>query len=343
MLNDNQSNSTEYFKVVKTNIVNGGIAHDEIDFSSINYNGKTIIVLCGNNTKNPIKAGAYSTHCLYWSKQYEDISNVTSYSIFYPSIQPLSNNLIPNPALDYGFLADNLFDPVLYKNGKVQPVNDVINSFGDITFFGHSVGGFVMNELMEKLTTKLRNEHFSEADIQNVYSHITFISYSPFALVEYPIKAIYIAPVYDSVGSTKLVYNHMTSKDNFIASTPNIDTKHICGFNELTNVDFAQTYNNYTNAEDAIYFRNENTLIAVPNLLYFDGISEDHNLAGVIHYNSECPYKTNAGRIATDFCDTVFKYSIETPRENFSTEQLFNQVTNDLHQSQEINQMNKEF
>ena len=52
MLNDNQSNSTEYFKVVKTNIVNNGISHDEIDFSSVNYNGKTIIVLSGNNTKN---------------------------------------------------------------------------------------------------------------------------------------------------------------------------------------------------------------------------------------------------------------------------------------------------
>ena len=334
--------ANEGFRLIKSQIQNGQVAFEEQDISAIDLKKKSVVVLCGNNTKHPIRAAAYTNYSFNWLDQYKDKEKVTVYSIFYPNEQPLLLSLQQNPCIRYGELARIMFEPLLEQNGSIQSVADISKDFGDITFFGHSAGGFVMNELMFELGSMLKERGFSDEDINKIYSSIVFVGYSPFSLVDAPINSVYIAPVYDTVGSTKLVYDRMILNQNLISSNPNLDISKICKFRASSYSSFFKLYETAIQDEDSLYFVDKKSLISTPNLLFFDGLKEDHNLAGIIDYPAEHPHKTKAGRHTTNFMHIVFNYCLSTEREKFSTIDLFNQVAPNSEQASEQGNKNKE-
>ena len=324
----------ECFGLVKTQLLDGKPQSEEQNISLIDLkNKKSIVNLCGNNTKNPIKAGTYANYGFGWLNEYENKSEVTAYSVYYPSEQPLFVSLQPNPSLNYAELARIMFEPIIFNDEKLQSTKNISEELGNVTFFGHSAGGFVMNELMFHLGAMLKEQGFSDDDLNKIYSSIVFVGYSPYALIDAPINSIYVAPIYDSVGSTKLVYDRMIQNKNVISSKPEFDISNICKFRASSYSSFFKLYETAIKDENSIYFVDEKSLVSTPNLLFYDGLKEDHNLAGVIDYPGKHPYKTDAGTQTTKFLHTVFNYCLSTKRNKFSVNDLFYQVV----QSQQPN------
>lgn len=334
--------ANECFGLVKSKIENNEIKSEEVEIKSIDTRKKSIIVLCGNNTKDPMRAGNYTNYCFNWLDNDKDKSKTTAYSIFYPKEQPLFVSLKPNPNLDYEGLAKILFEQIISQNGSTRPLKDISESIGNVTFFGHSAGGFVMNELMFHLGSMLKKRNFSDKDINEIYSNVVFVAYSPFALVDAPINSIYVAPIYDSVGSTKLVYDKMIQNKNVISSNPKFDVSSICKFRASSYSSFFKLYETAIRDEDTLYFVDDKSLISTPNLLFFDGLKEDHNLAGVIKYSKEHPHKTSAGRLTTKFLSDVLNYSVSTKRDKFSIIDLYNHVVKPSQPTDEQDSKNKE-
>ena len=330
------------FRLIKSQNEDGQIKSEEADISAIDLSKKSIVVLCGNNTKDPMRAANYTTYCLNWLENKKTKSSVTAYSIFYPSEQPLLVSLQPNPSLDYAELAKILFEQTISTNGATNSVEDISKKLGNTTFFGHSAGGFVMNELMFYLGSMLKDKGFSDEDINKLYSKIVFIAYSPYALVDAPINSVYVAPIYDSIGSTKLVYDKMIQNKNVISSNPKFDISSVCKFRASSYSSFFKLYETAIKNEDALYFIDNKSLVATPNLLFNDGFKEDHNLAGVINYPGEHPYKTKAGKLTTEFLSKVFNYSLSTERNKFSVNDLYEQVVQSQQTSDEQVKANKE-
>ena len=314
----------ECFGLVKTQLLDGKPQSEELNISSIDLkNKKSVVVLCGNNTKNPMKAAAYTNYYFGWINEFEDKSKVSAYSVYYPSEQPLFVSLHPNPSLNYAELARIMFDPIIFDGENPQSVKNISEQLGDVTFFGHSAGGFVMNELMFHLGARLKEQGFSDEDINKIYSSIVFVGYSPYALVDAPINSIYVAPIYDSVGSTKLVYDRMIQNKGVISSKPEFDISNTCKFRASSYSSFFKLYETAIKNENSIYFVDNKSLIATPNLLFYDGLKEDHNLAGVIDYPGPHPYKTEAGIHTTEFLHKVFNYCLSTERNRFSVNDIY--------------------
>lgn len=298
----------------------------KIDPSAINFNEKSIIILCGNNSRSQRRAEFYAHLCRNWLEDCQSYTKFSTYSIYYPNTQPLFNE-DPNLKLDYKGLAYEIFGQVIYKNNQVLPVEQIKNNLSQVIFFGHSAGGLVMNELMHYLGEMLSNADLSKADIKQIYKSIVFIAYAPYSLVKAPINTVYIAPIYDTVGSTKLVYSKIIKSKSFISSNPNVD---ILGENKLSTkctVQFIKKYKKAMNKNNTLYYSNQNTLIATPNLLYYDGKKEDHNFAGVVIYPIKNPYQTDAGRLTAQFLSSTLKYCLSTNRENFNINDLYEQTT----------------
>ena len=334
--------ANECFGLVKSLIEDNEIKSEQIDTESIDLKRKSIVVLCGNNTKDPMRAGNYTTYCFNWLDNNKDNSKITAYSIFYPKEQPLLVSLKPNPSLDYEGLAKIMFEQLLSQNGATRPLKDISESFGNITFFGHSAGGFVMNELMFHLGLMLKDRKFSDNDINKIYSNIVFVAYSPFTLVDAPINSIYVAPIYDSIGSTKLVYDRMVQVGNMTSSNPKLDIQNICKFRSTSYYNFLKLFEIAMNGEDIVYFSDHNSLIATPNLLFSDGVKEDHNFAGIINYPSKHPYKTKAGELTTEFLKSAVTYTLSTDREKFSTTKLYQKVSGENPPADEKTQLETE-
>jgi hypothetical protein len=154
-------------------------------------------------------------------------------------------------------------------------------------------------------------------------------------LVAAPINHIYITPMYDSMGSTKLVYDRMLQVGNMTSSNPKLDIHSLCKFRSTSYSNFLKLYETAMNKEDTLYFYDYNAVIATPNLLFNDGKVEDHNFAGILNYPFKHPYKTKAGELTTKFIGDAFDYSILTDRNKFSTRQLFDQAAKNHSKSKE--------
>ncbi len=314
------------FAVVKSERKQGkDITLEKIDVSSIDLSKKSIIILCGNNSKSQRKAEHYAYICRSWLKNTPHKYGTTTYSIYYPNEQPLFN---ANPYfnLDYNWLAKTIFYKAIFKNNQIQSVDEIKKNLSNVVFFGHSAGGYVMNELMHNLGQILTNLHFSRADIRNIFSSIVFIAYSPYMLVQAPIKSIYVAPMYDTMGSTKLVYKHILRNRNVISSVPDLDIFGEKRLTERANDKFIRRYKEQTCGENTIYFLEKNAIISTPNLLYYDGQKEDHNLAGVINYGNKNINQTKAGKLTANFLCNAFDYSLSTNREEFNIQELYKQT-----------------
>lgn len=323
------------FGVMKVKISDNNFVETPVDVNSIKFDGKTIVSLCGNDTRSESRASFYSKCCLSWLGDKVDKEKITTYSIFYPFDQPLNSYFTLDPRFDYDSLAKAIFEQVLTKDGKKQSADEVAKNLGDVVFFGHSIGGYVMNELMYGFGKMMQENHFSEEEMKKVYQSIVFIAYSPYMLVAAPINHIYITPMYDSMGSTKLVYDRMLQVGNMTSSNPNLDIHTLCKFRATSYSNFLKLYETAMKNEDTLYFSDHNALIATPNLLFNDGNIEDHNFAGILNYPFKHPYKTKAGELTTKFISDAFDYSLLTSREKFSTTQLFNQIKNSSSSKEE--------
>ena len=315
------------FATVKTTYVDNNLHYEEIELPTMDLNNKCIIVLCGNDTRDPLKAGNYARHNFNWLNDYPDKENISIYSIYYPTTQPLNNDFTLNPFFNYDELSSVIKDKLFYKNNQILSTDEIINNLSNITFLGHSIGGQVMNELVYSIINTLTKENFSHLDIIKICKNIVFVGYAPYEFVDEPISSIYITPLHDSVDSSKLAFDRMFKHKNITFSNPSIDTdfikENITSFHD----EFVNAYRNATNNEDFLLAKYQNSLVVIPELLFFnpyDGIMEDHNLAGVVHYSQEHPYKTSAGRNTTTLLDYLLTYSLSTNRENFSINEIYN-------------------
>jgi hypothetical protein len=128
------------------------------------------------------------------------------------------------------------------------------------------------------------------------------------------------------MGSVKLAYKHMLKSDKVVSSRPDLDFFGANKLNTRMNVNFMRQYKEFMRGENTLYFANKNSLVATPNLLYYDGRKEDHNFAGVINYNARNPYQTKAGRLTTKFMNITFDYCVSTKREKFDINDLYRQA-----------------
>lgn len=320
----------EHFRVLETKIKNNTISQKEKFLDDIDLSQKTIVILCGNTTRSPMKASSYAKATYDWLDGNPVQNDLSIYSIFYPNEQPLFNNFLPNPEFDYKRLTKRVFKTAIKENEKFLPADKISQKLSNVVFFGHSVGGLIMNEMANNLSLYLSTHGYTEADIKNILSSIVFIGYSPFELVDKPIKGVYVTPLYDSVGSTKKAMEKLASGRNYIASNAIVKLRNRTAHNCKTYSSFLNYFEEALDEDDVVYFANNNTLISVPSLLYYDkydGIREDHNLAGVLAYNGFNPNKTKAGEITTDFLKTAFNYSFLMERDKFSTKELFDLAT----------------
>lgn len=326
MLYNEKLSVDAYFGLVKSQIdkKTGNFLTEEMDASSLTLNGKHIIVLCGNNTREPMRASGYAKNCHNWIKGHEGKEDVVVYSIFYKQKQPLLYNFQPDPEVDYPSLTKTIFEQILDKSKSIE---DVVKQLSNITFFGHSIGGHVMNELVKNFGKMMKERGFSDSDIAKAYSNMVFIGYSPFALVDAPIKRIYVVPMYDSVGSSKLAYTDLLKNSPILYSNTLFDVQHLYKTKPASYLTFIERYKRALGDAETTYFGGSDYLVAIPNLLYNDGIKEDHNLAGVVDYGAHNPYKTKAGEMTTKFMKDVFTYSVFAPRSEFSIGRLFHSAT----------------
>ena len=183
-----------------------------------------------------------------------------------------------------------------------------------------------MNELMYSLEKAMRRFNFSLAEMNRIYSSIVFIGYSPFRLVDYPTKNIYIAPLYDSAGSAKLCIDKMKRKRILFSSNPDFHLEEMRSLKADSYFNFIKKYKNFTKNDDIVYLMNSDTLVAIPNLLFNDGKLEDHNLAGVMRYYDNHPYKTRAGEITTDLMSFLFEHSIFDDRQQLEIADLYDEI-----------------
>ena len=329
----NKLRASDSFSLIKTTYKNKTLNYTIEDISALKPKKKTIIMICGNNTKDPLKATNYAMHGYNWASGYKPKKDITTYSIFYPKNQPLINGMSINPAFNYEELAEIIFRPIIFNEKTPKKLDDIIDTFSSITFFGHSMGGYIMNELAQNLGKMLKENNFTSAEIKKIYSSIVFIGYSPFALVDAPTKNIYITPIYDSVGSSKLAYDKLLDESKVAICNP---TYKKLAENKLKHTSYNTFLKSFIqNEEESLYFGAKNNLFCIPNLLFDDGIKEDHNRAGVINYPMTHPHKTNAGKITTEFLNNAFAYSLYEDRNKFSIQELYKKAVNDLQQNKD--------
>jgi len=331
------------FAVTKTQNINNQVTHEETKLSSMDLSGKSVIILCGNDTRSEMKANRYARNYFDWLNDYNNAQDITIYSLYYPSIQPLNNNLRPNTFFDYSELSKVLYEKMFYQNNNLLSIDEIVNKLNNITFFGHSVGGHVMNELMYDFKKYMENDNFSHEDMQRIFSSITFVGYSPFEFVEAPTNNIYITPLHDTVGSTKLAFDRMKDHEDLVLSNPNIDIEYIINNLDSYHFEFVEQYQTASQNQDILLAKFDKNLAIIPDLLYDDGIKEDHNLAGIIYYSAENPYfvyKTKTGKITTNLLKNILSYILSTNNQHISIDDIYNKA---LHQIQyEQNELEKE-
>lgn len=296
---------SETFGLVKSKTKNNEFYSEKIDLESFKLNGKTIVCFCGNNTKSRDRATAYSFHCLNWLTGYKNLSSVTSFAFYYPNEQPLSQSFTPNPTFDYNKLAHLIFNSLIQDNGKLAPTETITKKLSDTLFFGHSMGGYIMNEVTSSLLKILENNHYSKSDIKTILKSITFVGYAPYKLIDEPATAVYITPAFDSMGSARLGYNLFRNKKDVLATNEKFNFKSKSS-QIPDNIDFLESLQTKMADTQIICFECDNKLVAIPNLMFYDGIKEDHGLAGIIDYHTKNPYQTEAGELATKIIKMAF-------------------------------------
>lgn len=326
MLYNSKGNVDDCFQVVETTFPIQPTDMGIKNVSEIEIKGRTLIVLCGNNTRDPLRAKQYAAYCFRWSEGYKGKTDITAYSLYYPHEQPLFTNLSQNPAFDYDALSETMFGKIISPNGDKQSAEEITKKLGDVVFFGHSVGGLVMNELMEGLGKLLRENGYSDAEIEQIYSSVVFIAYSPYKLVNAPINEIYIAPVYDSIGSTMRAYAKVMQNE-VVCSDAKFAEKKDELLSQEYYMEFFDMYERLMANHLSAYYLSGRTLCATPNLLYRDGVKEDHGLAGII---GDSPFQTEAGKATTEFIKECMKYSFEVDRSKFNVGELYDFATKSM-------------
>lgn len=316
----------ETFRILKSDFSNPYKIQELSDVKDINLNKKSLVILCGNTTKSIENASKYISYAYNWLDGSKTREKITTYALFYPREQPLYNNLSANPTFDYETLTYALFDSILTEKDKLLPADEITKRLNNVVFFGHSVGGMVMDEIMYNLTKFLVTSGYSRESIRRIYKSIVFMGYSPFEVVNYPIKTIYIAPLYDSLGSVHKTFNKVSYIKHRLTTNPALKLRNNPSF-DGSNFAFYESNKRASRGVTVSYIAGDNTFIAAPNLMYDDGIKEDHNLAGAIDYQMKNPYKTQAGEATTNLMHRLFRYVFEADRKNLNTRELFYYVT----------------
>jgi hypothetical protein len=313
------------FEIVKSKTTNGGeLYFEKSRANEINFNNKIVINFCGNDSKSQSRAEFYNRSINTWLNNTSHKKNVTTFSVYYPQVQPLFN-VSPMVSLNYNKFAQELFHNVMFESERMCSVEDMKRKLGNVVFSGHSAGGHVMNELMKSFARILRAHGLSKRDILEVFDSIVFVGYAPYKLIDAPIKSIIVAPLYDSMGSVRQVYRTMAAKEDVLSSIP---PEYMFGtrITARGQYNFVRDYKYRMSGDPFVCYLSKNALMMTPDLLYNDGRCEDHNFIGAIAYDRDNPYQTEAGRLTAKFLINTFDYCFSTDRKEFDLYELYKQT-----------------
>lgn len=323
----------ETFKVIKTDLKLGVPKHSLLELDEVTFTGKSVVCLSGNLTKQFANALNYTANVYSWLQGYKYQNKINFYTVFYPTEQPLENNMTKNITMDYRRFSNELLASVVQSDNKPATTTEIIKKLSNITFFGHSAGCMVMNELVNYFIEFLQTHGYNKNDIDKILSSIVFVGYSPYKFVEAPINNIYITPLYDSLGSSRSAIKQSMDEKDFVFSNEEIEK-----YNKLANSceshqEFIELYKPLLKKEQVIYFKNKHSMFVLPDLLIDDGVIEDHNLAGVSEAPKYVLFKTKAGFDVTNFLHQLFRYSLAKNRKEFDIEEIYNLATNNQNQN----------
>ncbi len=300
----------------------------------------TIVIFGGNPTTIESEAGRYARTVDNWLAGFGDInrSKFDIVSVVYANGSPLENNLfLAGSDYDYNELAETIFLPLIANEQKQKlDVNLALKNLSLVSFFGHSAGAYVMDNIMDKFLRYAIKLGYTDDEIFQMCRQIKFLTFAPYQMVDAPIKSIYITPSFDELNSFYKAIEFMATKDN-VSTNNNIDLKKY--MNMLNNhsprfLKYGQKMaDSVENDGIMTMFDNKDTLVVTPWKLSKNEQS-DHGLVGIVRgpNNEISLFSTDIGIKISDFIEKILKEYLSNSISN-----LDKQVPEEIN----INKLNK--
>lgn len=242
------------------------------------------------------------------------------YSICYNKGYVLSKNYYLNPKYtdeDFLGLANKIFLPLVTKKFEKLSVEKSAENLKKVVFFAHSAGALVMDNMIREFRTTLMILGYSRKEINYLLSQITFLTYSPYSVVHFPISAVYITPINDSLNSWMRTLLLKDNREEWSVDFADIEYKRL----ELIDILKKQDFISYTGRVCESKFLN-----ITPGALRKDN-GEDHGFVGILkNDHGKFPYASetgkNIGELMQFFLQTMIEKSIKDKKTVTNNEYL---------------------
>lgn len=279
-----------------------------MDYDKLNITKPSVIVLGGNPTiketeslrnMNIFQSLAGYNFCNKYSADFD------IYSIMYNKGYVLNESYglsLKYKDEDFAGLASSIFMPLVSKNSEKIETKKAGENLNKLTFFAHSAGALVMDNVMASLKELLRDLKYDRDDINYLFSQISLMAYAPFSVVHYPISSVYITPINDSLNSWVRTYILKENKDEWSLDFADI---------EYLRDEYLEKLKGDTTVSYIGYCGDSPFLNVTPRGLRKD-LGEDHNFVGVLRTKEgECPFASDVGKNISDLMRFYFQTKIK--------------------------------
>ena len=286
---------------------------------------KTLLIFPGNPTSDVSVAERYARCAALWLDGLKDKKDVQVCSMIYSNGRPLMENGVFNFDFNYDEVVNTFFMPYFVKNGERVSEKEAIDNIKKLVVFTHSAGAVVMNECMALLENKLKQLGYSADEVANIYSNFVMIAHSPYSVVYSPIKAVYVSPVYDSLGSfAKTISFFENTKTTF--SRQRLNIRRFVDVYDRNIEGAIAGLQGLVRKFGAICMTDEKkTLNILPDVLFErNGFPpEDHGIAGIINYPLKSSEQTRAGAAVTKILCEATSSALERSEREFDIFDLY--------------------
>lgn len=276
--------------------------------NKLNITKPSVIVLGGNPTINEMESlrnmNIFQSLAGYnFCNKYS--SDFDIYSITYNKGYVLNDSYslsLKYKSEDFTSLAYSIFMPLVSKNELKIDTQKAGENLNKLTFFAHSAGALVMDNVMLSLRGLLRDLKYDRDDINYLFSQISLMAYAPFSVVHFPISSVYITPINDSLNSWVRTYILKEQKDEWSLDFADI---------EYLRDEYLEKLKGDTAVSYVGYCGDSPFLNITPRELRKD-FGEDHNFVGVLRTKEgECPFASDAGKNMSDLMRFYFQTKIK--------------------------------
>ncbi len=227
------------------------------------------------------------------------------YSICYNKGYVLSKNYYLNQKYtdeDFLGLANKIFLPLVTRKFEKLSIEESAENLKKVVFFAHSAGALIMDNMIRELRTTLLLLGYSRKDINYLLGQISFLTYSPYSIVRYPISAVYITPINDSLNSWMRTLLLKDNREEWSVDFADIEYKRL----ELIEILKKQDFISYTGKVGDSKFLN-----ITPGPLRKDG-GEDHGFVGILkNDHGKFPYASETGKNIGELMQFLLQIMIE--------------------------------